>query len=146
MAEANAEKETLVTSEGYKGELEKLSTHSLDSMDSGSRQLTTSSAKPPLPIATVVSKKSEEAKGKEVEKKDEPEAEATTSAVQDKKSRSQSRKRSSIFGGFLGKKEEGEKKEEKKPEAEETPTAEASTAAEVTTPVEPAVEGKLPKP
>ncbi|PGH08120.1 hypothetical protein AJ80_07914 [Polytolypa hystricis UAMH7299] len=131
VAEANAEKEVVVASEGYKGELEKLT-----------KPIT-------AVIAAAAPKKSEEAKGKEADKKEEPKDESAAPAEQDKKSRSQSRKRSSIFGGFLNKKEESEKKEEKKeekkPETEETPAAEPSAAAEEpAAATEPAAEAAAP--
>jgi len=113
--EAKAERETITSSEGYKAELEKL-------------------AKPPVVAAAESSPKKSVEKSKETVKKDE------SGLAADDKSRSQSRKRTSIFGTFLGKKDVEEKKEE--PSAEpvpETPaeaptatgpSAEASTAAE----------------
>ncbi|KAJ5892560.1 hypothetical protein N7504_009251 [Penicillium tannophilum] len=126
-AEAKAEKETLTSSEGYKAELEKLT----------------------KPAVVVAAKKpeekkeeapaTEEAKTEEAEPKEEKPKEAA-------KSRSQSRKRGSIFGAILGKKETEEKKAEEPKEetAEETkaaePAAEAATEAPAETIVEPAAE------
>ncbi|KAJ5318804.1 hypothetical protein MYU51_012807 [Penicillium brevicompactum] len=114
--EAKAEKETIITSEGYKAELEKLT----------------------KPAAAVAAKKPEE-------KKEETPAEAATEAPKEEakeekkeekaatKSRSQSRKRTSIFGTLLGKKDAEEKKEEKAEAKEETPATEEAKAAEPTT-------------
>ncbi|EER28054.1 hypothetical protein CPC735_033900 [Coccidioides posadasii C735 delta SOWgp] len=141
-AEGKAEKETIVGSDGYKAELEKLT------------------AKPAAAtVAPSSPKKSLEAKGKDATKK--PEGEEAKA-----KSRSQSRKRASIFGNILGKKDEGEAKKEepktedkaegedaKKPEAE-TPAEEPAAAAATTeaeTPAEtteaaPATEAKQEEP
>jgi hypothetical protein len=113
--EAKAEKETIVSGEGYKAELEKLT-------------------KP----AAVVAKKTEteeetapkEDKAEEAKPEEEKKEEKAAA-----KSRSQSRKRTSIFGTLLGKKEVEEKKPEETKEetAEETkpaePVAESSDAA-----------------
>ncbi|WEW55754.1 hypothetical protein PRK78_001187 [Emydomyces testavorans] len=141
-AEGKAEKETVVASEGYKAELEKL-------------------AKPAVPVVASSSpKKSMETKAKDVVKKVEGDE---TKA----KSRSQSRKRASIFGSILGKKEEGEAKKEeakkeelpegeeaKKPETDaptEAPPATAATVSQGETPAEateaaPAAETKTEEP
>ncbi|KAJ5810116.1 uncharacterized protein N7503_002334 [Penicillium pulvis] len=118
-AEAKAEKETLTSSEGYKAELEKLT----------------------KPAVVVAAKKpeekkeeapaTEEAKTEEAEPKEEKPKETA-------KSRSQSRKRGSIFGAILGKKETEEKKAEEPKEetAEETKAAEPATEAAIETPAE----------
>ncbi|KAH2762336.1 hypothetical protein KXW10_009805 [Aspergillus fumigatus] len=98
-AEAKAEKETIVASEGYKAELEKLT-------------------KPAVaePVKKPVEAK-EEAKKEEAAPVEETKDSKETTEVKDKaKSRSQSRKRASIFGSFLGKKEETEEKKEEKTE------------------------------
>ncbi|KKK27230.1 hypothetical protein ARAM_006959 [Aspergillus rambellii] len=106
-AEAKAEKETITSSEGYKAELEKL-------------------AKPAVVEPT--------------KKAAEPEEEAAPAPAEetkvDAKSRSRSRKRASIFGSLLGKKEETE---EKKAEEEEDIKAEEAKPAE-TAAAEPAAE------
>ncbi|KAK2760809.1 hypothetical protein FQN54_002047 [Arachnomyces sp. PD_36] len=125
--EAKAEKESILESEGYKAELEKMT-------------------KPPV-VGTAASapKKSTELKTPKEEK---TETEAATPAADDKeaakdagketqKSRSQSRKRASIFGSFLNKKEEpAEEKKEEKTEAKEEPAAEEAPAAEAAAPAE----------
>lgn len=99
-AEAEAQKETITSSEGYKAELEKLT-------------------KPVFAVAAVKAAPEKAAdKPKEAVKKDETPAE-------EKKSRSQSRKRASIFGTILGKKDAEEKKEAK----EETATEEVAPVA-----------------
>lgn len=91
-AEAEAQKETITSSEGYKAELERLT-------------------KPVFAVAAVKAAPEKAAdKTKEAVKKDETPAE-------EKKSRSQSRKRASIFGTILGKKDAEEKKEETATEA-----------------------------
>ncbi|CDM36751.1 hypothetical protein DTO013E5_2873 [Penicillium roqueforti] len=111
--EAKAEKETIISSEGYKAELEKLT-------------------KPAVVIAAA--KKTEEetpavaGEAAQEEPKEEKKEKAT-------KSRSQSRKRASIFGSLLPKKEAEEKKEE-------TPAGEETKAAEPT--AEPSVEAPAP--
>jgi len=108
--EAKAEKDTIISSEGYKTELEKLT-------------------KPPVVAAESSPKKSVD-KAKEAVKKDE------SGPAADDKSRSLSRKRASIFGTIRGKKDVEEKKEETPAEpvveapATTEPPAEASTAAE----------------
>lgn len=117
--EAKAEKETITASEGYKAELEKLT----------------------KPVVPEVAKKPAEAK--EEPKKEEAAPAEETKEAKDKanhKSRSQSRKRTSIFGSFLGKKEEGEEKkdEEAKPaDAAAEAAVEPAAAAEVTEPLAP---------
>ncbi|GAQ08369.1 hypothetical protein ALT_5690 [Aspergillus lentulus] len=123
-AEAKAEKETIVASEGYKAELEKLT----------------------KPVVAEPAKKPVEAK--EEAKKEEAapieETKETTEAKDKAKSRSQSRKRASIFGSFLGKKEETEEKKEEKTEdakpveAAAEPVAESSATAEATEAAAPA--------
>ncbi|KAJ5972225.1 uncharacterized protein N7479_002143 [Penicillium vulpinum] len=116
--EAKAEKETIISSEGYKAEFEKLT-------------------KPAVVVAAV--KKPEEkkeeapivpAEAAQEEPKEEKKEEKVTA-----KSRSQSRKRTSIFGSLLGKKDAEEKKEE-------TPAAEETKAAEPA--AEPSVEAPAP--
>ncbi|RAH86437.1 hypothetical protein BO86DRAFT_110244 [Aspergillus japonicus CBS 114.51] len=109
-AEAKAEKETIVASEGYKAELEKLN----------------------KPAVAEPAKKAVEPK-EEAAPAEEPKDEKATA-----KSRSQSRKRASIFGTLLGKKEEiEEKKEEQKEEkAEEAKAAEPAAEAPAEAPVE----------
>ncbi|EEP80992.1 predicted protein [Uncinocarpus reesii 1704] len=109
-AEGKAEKEAIVGGEGYKAELEKF-------------------AKPATPTTTPSSpKKSLEAKAKEVVKKVEGEESKA-------KSRSQSRKRASIFGNILGKKDEGDAKKEE-PKKEEAPEGEEAKKPEAEAPVE----------
>ncbi|GFF41163.1 hypothetical protein IFM46972_06445 [Aspergillus udagawae] len=114
-AEAKAEKETIVASEGYKAELEKLT-----------KPVVAEPAKKPV-------EPKEEAKKEEAAPVEE--AKETTEAKDKAKSRSQSRKRASIFGSFLGKKEETEEKKEEKTEdakpaeAAAEPIAETSAAA-----------------
>lgn len=148
--QGKAEKEGIITSDGYKAELEKLT-------------------KPAVAPAPASPKKTTEDKGKEAAKKDEPEGEDKKSEEKKpeekkdedkKKSRSQSRKRASIFGTILGKKDEGEtKKEEKKEEkpeeakkadTEAAPAEAAAPAAEpAATPAETATEAtpaEEPKP
>ncbi|KAI1983324.1 hypothetical protein LOZ53_005906 [Ophidiomyces ophidiicola] len=106
--EGKAAKEGLVDSEAYKAELEKFT-------------------KPGAAVVAPSSpKKSLEARAKDVVKKVEGEVKA--------KSRSQSRKRASIFGAILGKKEDTEAKKEEKAEGEEVKKVEAEP-----TPEEPAV-------
>lgn len=116
--EAQADKETVTNSEGYKAELEKIT-------------------KPAVVAAAVKAAPAPEKDAKEVEAATEDKKEEK----EDKKSRSQSRKRASIFGSILGKKEE--KKEETKEETpattEATPVVEAAPVAEAT-PVETATE------
>ncbi|KAF7131243.1 hypothetical protein CNMCM5793_004293 [Aspergillus hiratsukae] len=109
-AEAKAEKETIVASEGYKAELEKLT-------------------KPVVaePVKKPVEPK-EEAKKEEAAPAEE--AKETTEAKDKAKSRSQSRKRASIFGSFLGKKEETEEKKEEKTEDAKPVEAAAEPVAE----------------
>ena len=85
-SEAKAEKETITTSEGYKAELEKLT----------------------KPVAVAVVAKKAEVKKEEEEETAAPKEEAEEAAPKEEKketakSRSQSRKRSSIFGSLLGK-------------------------------------------
>ncbi|KMK62514.1 conserved lysine-rich protein [Aspergillus fumigatus Z5] len=126
-AEAKAEKETIVASEGYKAELEKLT-------------------KPAVaePVKKPVEAK-EEAKKEEAAPVEETKDSKETTEVKDKaKSRSQSRKRASIFGSFLGKKEETEEKKEEKTEdakpveAAAEPVAATSATAEATEAAAPA--------
>lgn len=116
--EAEAEKETITTSESYKAELEKLS------KPAGIAGVVKAAATPEKDAkegeAAVEDKKEE----KKEEKKD------------DKKSRSQSRKRASIFGTILGKKEAKEEAKEETPVAPEATTAETTPAAETAAPVE----------
>ncbi|EAW10672.1 uncharacterized protein ACLA_051440 [Aspergillus clavatus NRRL 1] len=123
-AEAKVEKDVITASEGYKAELEKLT-------------------KPVVPeVAKKPVEAKEEPKKEEVAAVEEPKE---TKEVKDKahaKSRSQSRKRASIFGSLLGKKEETEEKkeeekvEEAKPaEAVAEPTPEAAVEAPVATEV-----------
>ncbi|OJJ49350.1 hypothetical protein ASPZODRAFT_129788 [Penicilliopsis zonata CBS 506.65] len=114
-AEAQAEKETITGSEGYKAELEKLT-------------------KPV--VAEPVQKKAEDKKEEETAPVAAAAAAPAPAPVAEEKekapakSRSQSRKRASIFGSFLGKKEEAEKKEEKPEEAKAVePVAEIPTEA-----------------
>ncbi|KAJ5871698.1 uncharacterized protein N7529_004051 [Penicillium soppii] len=117
--EAKAEKEAIVSSEGYKAELEKLT----------------------KPAVAVAAKKPEEKK----EETPETVAEAPKEEVKEEKkeekaaakSRSQSRKRTSIFGSLLGKKDAEEKKEET-PATEEAKAAEPATEPTAETLVEPA--------
>lgn len=106
---AKTERETITSSEGYKAELEKLT-------------------KPPVVAAAESSPKKSVEKSKEAVKKDE------SGLAADDKSRSQSRKRASIFGSILGKKDVEEKKEE--PSAETVP----ETPAEAVTTTEPPAE------
>ncbi|RAL01036.1 uncharacterized protein BO80DRAFT_425018 [Aspergillus ibericus CBS 121593] len=102
-AEAKAEKEAVTSSEGYKAELEKLS-----------------------PAAAEPAKKAEP-KEEAAPAEDKKEEKATS------KSRSQSRKRASIFGTLLGKKEEAKEEaapaEDKEDKAEEAKPAEAAAEA-----------------
>ncbi|PYH42093.1 uncharacterized protein BP01DRAFT_304088 [Aspergillus saccharolyticus JOP 1030-1] len=109
-AEAKAEKETIVASEGYKAELEKLN----------------------KPAVAEHVKKAAEPKEEAAPAEDQKDEKATA------KSRSQSRKRASIFGTLMGKKEEAEeKKEEQKEEkAEEAGATEPATEAPAEAPVE----------
>ncbi|GIK03123.1 hypothetical protein Aspvir_007192 [Aspergillus viridinutans] len=123
-AEAKAEKETIVASEGYKAELEKLT-----------KPVVAEPAKKPV-------EPKEEAKKEEAAPVEETKDTKETSDAKDKaKSRSQSRKRASIFGSFLGKKEETEEKKEEKTEdakpaeAAAEPVAEASAAEAPEAPV-----------
>ncbi|KAF9895442.1 hypothetical protein FE257_000348 [Aspergillus nanangensis] len=108
--EAKAEKETITSSEGYKAELEK--------------------TKPVVPKpAEKPAEPKEEAKEEAAPAEAKEEAKEEAAPVESKekaKSRSQSRKRASIFGISLGKKEEPEEKKEK---TEEAKPAEASTEA-----------------
>jgi hypothetical protein len=126
-AEAKAEKETIVASEGYKAELEKLT-----------KPVVAEPAKKPVE-AKEEAKKEEAAPVEEAK-----ETKETTEAKDKAKSRSQSRKRASIFGSFLGKKEETEEKKEEKTEdakpveAAAEPVAETSAAAEATEAAAPA--------
>ncbi|KAI9932903.1 hypothetical protein ASPWEDRAFT_22657 [Aspergillus wentii DTO 134E9] len=116
-AEAKAEKETIVASEGYKAELEKLTN----------------------PAAA--EKKEKAAEPKEEAKEEAKDEAAPAEEPKDKataKSRSQSRKRTSIFGTLLGKKEEAEEKKEEDKPAEEAKPAEATT--ETTAEAAPAAE------
>ncbi|RAH45195.1 uncharacterized protein BO95DRAFT_464264 [Aspergillus brunneoviolaceus CBS 621.78] len=106
-AEAKAEKETIVASEGYKAELEKLN----------------------KPAVAEPVKKAAEPK-EEAAPAEEPKDEKATA-----KSRSQSRKRASIFGTLLGKKEETEEKKEEQKE-EEAKAAEPAAEAPAEAPVE----------
>ncbi|PYI12410.1 hypothetical protein BO78DRAFT_3309 [Aspergillus sclerotiicarbonarius CBS 121057] len=103
-AEAKAEKEAVTSSEGYKAELEKL-------------------GKPAVAEPAKKAEPKEEAAPAE----DKKEEKATS------KSRSQSRKRASIFGTLLGKKEEAKEEavptEDKEDKAEEAKPAEAATEA-----------------
>ncbi|KAL5334714.1 Pleckstrin homology domain-containing protein [Aspergillus crustosus] len=124
--EAKAEKETITSSEGYKAELEKLT-------------------KPVVVAPVKPAETKEEAKEEEPKKEEEAAAVAApTEEAKDAKSRSRSRKRASIFGSLLGKKDETEeKKEEKKEEAkaEETPAeATEAPATEAAHAVEPSTE------
>ncbi|RAO65535.1 uncharacterized protein BHQ10_001547 [Talaromyces amestolkiae] len=121
-AEAEADKETVTGSEGYKAELEKIT-------------------KPAVVAAAV--------KATPAPEKDAKETEAATAEdkkeekKEDKKSRSQSRKRASIFGSILGKKEKEEVKEEAPATTEAAPaeeTAVAETAAPAETTEAPAAE------
>ncbi|RHZ74685.1 hypothetical protein CDV55_108431 [Aspergillus turcosus] len=136
-AEAKAEKETIVASEGYKAELEKLT-------------------KPVVaePVKKPVEPK-EEAKKEEAAPAEE--AKETTEVKDKAKSRSQSRKRASIFGSFLGKKEETEEKKEEKTEdakpveaaaesAAETPAAAEGAEAAVAAPAEEEKKAESPAP
>ncbi|PYH84472.1 hypothetical protein BO82DRAFT_381604 [Aspergillus uvarum CBS 121591] len=109
-AEAKAEKETIVASEGYKAELEKLN----------------------KPAVAEPVKKAAEPK-EEAAPAEEPNHEKATA-----KSRSQSRKRASIFGTLLGKKEETEEKKEEQKEEKSEEAKAAEPAAE--TPAEAPVE------
>jgi hypothetical protein len=126
-AEAKAEKETIVASEGYKAELEKLT-----------KPVVAEPAKKPVE-AKEEAKKEEAAPVEEAK-----ETKETTEAKDKAKSRSQSRKRASIFGSFLGKKEETEEKKEEKTEDAKPvetaaePVAETSAAAEATEAAAPA--------
>ena len=107
--EAKAEKETIVSGEGYKAELEKLT-------------------KPAAIVAATKKTEAEEETPKETTEEAKPE-EPKEEKKEEKaaaKSRSQSRKRSSIFGTLLGKKDT----EEKKPEETKEETAEEAKAAE----------------
>ncbi|EED24301.1 conserved lysine-rich protein, putative [Talaromyces stipitatus ATCC 10500] len=106
-SEAEAEKETVTGSEGYKAELEKIT-------------------KPAVVAAAVKAAPAPEKDAKETETAAEDKKEEKKD---DKKSRSQSRKRTSIFGTILGKKEKEEAKEET-PAATETTPAEATPATE----------------
>lgn len=102
---ATSEKETVTSGEGYKAELEKLTKPASAAI-----------------VAAVAAKKTEEKK--EDKKDDAPTTEA------DSKRRSQSRKRASIFGSILGKKDVEEKKETK----EDAKDAAPAEAAAVETP------------
>ncbi|GKZ37733.1 hypothetical protein AbraIFM66950_009416 [Aspergillus brasiliensis] len=103
-AEAKAEKEAVTSSEGYKAELEKLN-------------------KPAVAEPAKKAEPKEEAAPAEDKKEDKAAS----------KSRSQSRKRASIFGTLLGKKEEAKEEaapaEDKEDKAEEAKPAEAATEA-----------------
>ncbi|KAJ5107917.1 hypothetical protein N7456_004592 [Penicillium angulare] len=120
--EAKAEKDTITSSEGYKAELEKLT-------------------KPvvAIPAAKKTEEKKEETPAKE-DKAEETEAKEEK-AKETTKSRSQSRKRASIFGSILGKKDAEEKKPEETKEEAKAETTEEATPAEPTaeTVAEPAV-------
>jgi outer membrane biosynthesis protein TonB len=109
--EAKAEKETIVSGEGYKAELEKLTKPAVVAAKKTETEEETAPKED----------KAEEAKPEEEKKEEKKEDKAAA------KSRSQSRKRTSIFGTFLGKKEVEEKKPEETKEetAEETKPAEA---------------------
>ncbi|KAE8354085.1 Pleckstrin homology domain-containing protein [Aspergillus coremiiformis] len=116
IAEAKVEKETVTSSEGYKAELEKLNKPAVAE---------------PKKAAEKPAEPKEDAKEEATPAEDNKDSKA--------KSRSQSRKRASIFGTLLGKKEETEEKkendkvEESKPvEAIPEPSAEASAVTETT--------------
>ncbi|OKL59968.1 hypothetical protein UA08_04614 [Talaromyces atroroseus] len=115
-AEAEAEKETITGSEGYKAELEKITK--------------------PAGVATAVKAAAAPEKEAEPAAEDKKE-EKKEEKKEDKKSRSQSRKRASIFGSILGgKKEKEEVKEETPATTEATPAEEATAAAEPAAPAE----------
>lgn len=118
--EAEAVKETITGSEGYKAELEKIT-------------------KPAVAAAAVKAAPAPEKDAKETEAA--PAEEKKEEKKDDKKSRSQSRKRASIFGSILGKKEKEEVKEEAPAAAattEAAPVEEAPVAAPAETTETPA--------
>ncbi|QKX55871.1 uncharacterized protein TRUGW13939_02970 [Talaromyces rugulosus] len=117
--EATAEKETITESEGFKGELEKLSKPAAVAAAAAVAGATAVKA------AVTPEKDTKETEAAAEDKKEDKKEEKK----EDKKSRSQSRKRASIFGSILGKKEKEEVKEETPGAAEETP-AEAAPAEE----------------
>lgn len=112
IADAKSEKEAITGSEGYKAELEKLT-----------KPAGAEAAKKPA-------ENKEEAKKEEAQPEEAAPAEETSENKENKdksaKSRSQSRKRASLFGSLLGKKEETEEKKDEKPEEAK---AEANTEA-----------------
>lgn len=149
-ADAKSQKETLTGSEGYKKELEKLSKSAWYQIQQDQANFPDN----PAAAAAAAAAEKKPAENKDETKKEEPKKEDAVAApaeenkeTKDKsaKSRSQSRKRTSLFGTLLGKKEETEEnKPEEKPEEAKPAEASKETPAEPAQPTEAPAESKLP--